>query len=191
MIKFTQSQLARIKRLLQAFENGDFAPPHTGEYHNDGDPIACYVVKTSSAVTALSGTAPGTGTATIQSFDGTNLSDAGLDDIDVFNLSDTTIPTATYALAVREPYYGAYFLVEGGGGDVACIVRCTFTANLNIGSFATATVNAVLQGSGVAVSDTITVHDHLGDFVQSGSPAYAIKTATGSSTSYELLRGGC
>jgi len=58
------------------------------------------VVKTSSAITARSGTTAGTGTGTPQVFDGTDWADDG-DDIDIISYSGTEIATDKYGTVVQ------------------------------------------------------------------------------------------
>ena len=56
------------------------------------------MAKTSSAITARSGTTAGTGTVTLQDFDDTDFNDSDDPDEDVFNFSATAIDAGLYCV---------------------------------------------------------------------------------------------
>lgn len=69
------------------------------------------IAKTSAGVAARVGTAPGSGTATPQVFDGVNLAADSVDDVAVYNYATTSIASGKYC-AICDCGDGFYFIVS-------------------------------------------------------------------------------
>lgn len=87
-----------------------------------GPLFGVYIVVTSGTITARSGTTPGSGTAIVQTWNGTvlaNLQSASSTNvtIPVLSISSTTggIPTSTYCVALR--IAGAYWIISVDCGN--------------------------------------------------------------------------
>jgi len=74
-------------------------PPGPGRGARSASDVPGYVAKATSSVTARSGSTPGTGSATLHTFDGATLT-ADLTDIPVWNITNQTIANGSWMIVL-------------------------------------------------------------------------------------------
>jgi hypothetical protein len=105
-------------------------------------PITSLTGKASGAVTARSGTTPGDGAITIVYNNAGTLTDAGFEDLDVKNITDSSLVSGDYC---EVSFIGGEWWIVKGGGSTVKIYSTTLTADMASGD-TTATVNTTYAG---------------------------------------------
>ncbi len=120
----TAQQSARLSRLLSAWEQGRLnqqmplldRPPTVA--------VGTFIGKVTDAITARSGSTPGTGTVSLYTVVSGALVDLGEEE-DAWNLTESAIAVDAWVTLVREPVSGSLFVSLGGGGPTGEITYMT------------------------------------------------------------------
>lgn len=120
-----------------------------------GSDSSAVVLKTTTLVGPLAGTAPGSGSGTLEMFDGTDLSDSTLTSLPVRNLTGKTFPSGVYLLAV--PASGYYWVTSADPTGYVGISSTSIAARSG------ATVN----------SGTVTIQSRSGSALSSAGTSVA------------------
>ena len=131
---------------------------------------ATQLAKTTSTITAASGTTPGSGPATIYNTVGGVLTSTS-QSITAYNMSGSSIPTGTYVTLVTDPGSGLLYATPTGGGGLDSAARVSILNNQTI----TGGTNTQIQWN--------TSPDY-----DNGSPAY-LKSFSGPLTGFSISSG--
>lgn len=106
----TDDAADRVKKMIGSFEGGALTPPYQGSPRPLPGPVETWVGKTTTTITALSGTTPGSGTVELYNLSNGTLNDQGIS-LTLYNLG-SSIASGSWVLLQRDPISGN-FLTKG------------------------------------------------------------------------------
>jgi hypothetical protein len=98
----------RLKRMVQSYELGRLNQGYEGSPRPLPGPVETWVGKTTTSISAISGSTPGSGSVELYSLSSGSLVDQSLS-ITVYNIG-STIADGKYVLLQRDPISGSFFV---------------------------------------------------------------------------------